>query len=154
MEIKTLFSSTKLVKEVAVPLIDIPQFITDLNSLLISLRRIQNFLLVKDINIKEPKKEEKIELNEIRINNDDIGEHVAIDFKNCNFGIKGEEIIKKDEYIKTDDKVLLKGLDFNVDKGELVTIIGETGSGKTCLPLIRIFIFLVTISVMLVKILG
>ena len=133
MEIKTLFSSTKLVKEVAVPLIDIPQFITDLNSLLISLRRIQNFLLVKDINIKEPKKEEKIELNEIRINNDDIGEHVAIDFKNCNFGIKGEEIIKKDEYIKTDDKVLLKSLDFNVDKGELVTIIGETGSGKTCL---------------------
>ena len=133
MEIKTLFSSTKLVKEVAVPLIDIPQFITDLNSLLISLRRIQNFLLVKDINVKEPKKEEKIELNEINIKNDDIGEHVAIDFKNCNFGIKGEEIIKKDEYIKTDDKVLLKSLDFNVDKGELVTIIGETGSGKTCL---------------------
>ena len=33
--------------------------------------------------------------------------------------------------MKTDDKVLLKGLDFNVDKGELVTIIGETGSGKT-----------------------
>ena len=134
MEIKTLFSSTKLVKEVAVPLIDIPQFITDLNSLLISLKRIQNFLLVKDINVELDKKEKINELNNI-INNDnnDIGDHVAIYFNNCDFGIKGEEIIKKDEYIKTDDKILLKNLDFNVDKGELVTIIGETGSGKTCL---------------------
>ena len=132
MEIKTLFSSTKLVKEVAVPLIDIPQFITDLNSLLISLKRIQNFLLVKDINAKHDKKENN-ELNEIRNDNDDIGDYVAIDFKNCDFGIKGEEIIKKDEYMKTDDKVLLKNIDFNLDKGELVTIIGETGSGKTCL---------------------
>ena len=132
MEIKTLFSSTKLVKEVAVPLIDIPQFITDLNSLLISLRRIQNFLLVKDINTK-PDKKENNELNEIKNDNDDIGDYVAIDFKNCDFGIKGEEIIKKDEYMKTDDKVLLKNIDFNLDKGELVTIIGETGSGKTCL---------------------
>ena len=133
MEIKTLFSSTKLVKEVAVPLIDIPQFITDLNSLLISLKRIQNFLLVKDINIENKINKNKIELNEIKNDNDEIGEHVAIDFKNCDFGIKGEEIIKKDEYIKTENKVLLKNIDFNVDKGELVTIIGETGSGKTCL---------------------
>ena len=137
MEIKTLFSSTKLVKEVAVPLIDIPQFITDLNSLLISLKRIQNFLLVKDIDINNKLKEQEktIELNNINNdnNNDDIGDYVAIDFRNCDFGIKGEEIIKKDEYIKTDDKILLKNLEFNVDKGELVTIIGETGSGKTCL---------------------
>jgi len=133
MEIKTLFSSTKLVKEVAVPLIDIPQFITDLNSLLISLKRIQNFLLVKDINEENKINKNKIELNEIKNDNNEIGEHVAIDFKNCDFGIKGEEIIKKDEYIKTDNKILLKNIDFNVDKGELVTIIGETGSGKTCL---------------------
>ena len=76
-----------------------------------------NFLLVKDIDItKKLKEQEKItELN--NINNEDdnnnIGEHVAIDFKNCDFGIKGEEIIKKDEFIKTDDKILLKNLDFN-----------------------------------------
>ena len=140
MEIKTLFSSTKLVKEVAVPLIDIPQFITDLNSLLISLKRIQNFLLVKDIDIsnKLKQQEKNKELDIININNnendiEDIGDHVAIDFKNCDFGIKGEEILKKDEYIKSEDKILLKKLEFNVDKGELVTIIGETGSGKTCL---------------------
>jgi ABC-type multidrug transport system fused ATPase/permease subunit len=92
---------------------------------------------VKDINIKNKLKEQEktIELNNIKNDNknDDIGDYVAIDFRNCDFGIKGEEIIKKDEYIKTDDKILLKNLEFNVDKGELVTIIGETGSGKTCL---------------------
>ena len=137
MEIKTLFSSTKLVKEVAVPLIDIPQFITDLNSLLISLKRIQNFLLVKDIDNKNNEKEKRNELNDI-INNDNndminIGDNSAINFNNCDFGIKGEEIIKKDEYMKTGDKVLLKNLNFSVNKGELITIIGETGCGKTCL---------------------
>ena len=137
MEIKTLFSSTKLVKEVAVPLIDIPQFITDLNSLLISLKRIQNFLLVKDIDNKSNEKEKRNELNDI-INNDNndminIGDNSAINFNNCDFGIKGEEIIKKDEYMKTGDKVLLKNLNFSVNKGELITIIGETGCGKTCL---------------------
>ena len=137
MEIKTLFSSTKLVKEVAVPLIDIPQFITDLNSLLISLKRIQNFLLVKDIDNKNNEKEKRNELNDI-INNDNndminIGDNSAINFNNCDFGIKGEEIIKKDEYMKTGDKVLLKNLNFSANKGELITIIGETGCGKTCL---------------------
>ena len=137
MEVKTLFSSTKLVKEVAVPLVDIPQFITDLNSLMISLRRIQNFLIVKDINVSKAKKIES-EFNIIKndnINNDDdsIASHIAIDFGNCDFGIKGEEIVTKDEYKKTPDKVLLKGLDLSINKGELVSVIGETGSGKTCL---------------------
>ena len=138
MEVKTLFSSTKLVKEVAVPLVDIPQFITDLNSLMISLRRIQNFLIVKDINTSKVEKineNKNINLNIIENNeiNDSLGNDIAIDFKKCNFGIKGEEIITKDEYKKTPDKTLLKDLDLLVKKGDLVTVIGETGSGKTCL---------------------
>ena len=132
MEVKTLFSSTKLVKEVAVPLVDIPQFITDLNSLKISLRRIQNFLVVKDIDLS---KAEKLEKNiNIMINDgEEVNNNVAIDFQKCDFGIKGEEVITKDEYKKTADKVLLKEMDLTINKGELVTIIGETGSGKTCL---------------------
>ena len=133
MEVKTLFSSTKLVKEVAVPLVDIPQFITDLNSLMISLRRIQNFLVVKDIEISK-KIERNINLIKNDSNNDDsIGNHIAIDFRNCDFGIKGEEKIAKDEYKKVADKVLLKEIDLSINKGDLVSIIGETGSGKTCL---------------------
>ena len=131
MEVKTLFSSTKLVKEVAVPLIDIPQFITDLNSLMISLKRIQNFLVVKDI---DTSKAEKLEKDLIKNNNDNsIANGIALDFKNCDFGIKGEEIVTKDEYKKTSDKVLLKELTLSIKKGELVSVIGETGSGKTCL---------------------
>ena len=133
MEVKTLFSSTKLVKEVAVPLVDIPQFITDLNSLMISLRRIQNFLVVKDIEISK-KIERNINLIKNDSNNDDsIRNHIAIDFRNCDFGIKGEEKITKDEYKKVADKVLLKEIDLSINKGDLVSIIGETGSGKTCL---------------------
>ena len=131
MEVKTLFSSTKLVKEVAVPLIDIPQFITDLNSLMISLRRIQNFLIVKDI---DTSKAEKIEKDLFKNNNDgSMANNIALDFKNCDFGIKGEEVVTKDEYKKIADKVLLKELTLSIKKGELVSIIGETGSGKTCL---------------------
>ena len=131
MEVKTLFSSTKLVKEVAVPLIDIPQFITDLNSLMISLRRIQNFLIVKDI---DTSKAEKIEKDLFKNNNDgSMANNIALYFKNCDFGIKGEEVVTKDEYKKIADKVLLKELTLSIKKGELVSIIGETGSGKTCL---------------------
>ena len=132
MEVKTLFSSTKLVKEVAVPLVDIPQFITDLNSLMISLKRIQNFLVVKDIDTSKAKQIEK-NLNDNNDDKDSIANNIAIDFKKCDFGIKGEEIRTKDEFKRTEDKVLLKELDLSIKKGDLVTILGETGSGKTCL---------------------
>ena len=132
MEVKTLFSSTKLVKEVAVPLVDIPQFITDLNSLKISLRRIQNFLVVKDIDTTKAEKIEK-NINIMLNDSEEVNNNSAIDFKKCDFGIKGEEVITKDEYKKIADKVLLKEIDLTINKGELVTIIGETGSGKTCL---------------------
>ena len=48
MDVETLFSSTKLIEEVAAPMINIPQYITDLESLKISLNRVQDFLLVKE----------------------------------------------------------------------------------------------------------
>ena len=53
MEIKNLFSSTKLIQEVAEPMINVPQYITDIKSLMISLNRIQNFLVVKDVEINK-----------------------------------------------------------------------------------------------------
>ena len=46
---------------------------------------------------------------------------------------KGEEIRTYDEYKKIPDKVLLKELYLSINKGDLVTVLGETGSGKTCL---------------------
>ena len=160
MDVETLFSSTKLIEEVAAPMINIPQYITDLESLKISMNRVQSFLVVKDIEKKideeneknEKEKEENTEnkangkeeneenkkienekeknaenkKNEDKEVNDNENENkIAIDYKNCDFGIKGEK--------NEENKILLKDFNLTINKGELVTIIGETGSGKSCL---------------------
>ena len=88
MDVATLFTSNKLINEVAGPTINIPQYITDLKSLMISLNRIQKFLIVKDIKLKEEeskdKKEEKTKKNFEKKNLNDL----AIEYTNCDFGIK------------------------------------------------------------------
>ena len=134
MDVETLFSSSQLIEEVAEPMVNIPQYITDLESLKISLNRIQNFLVVKDI---EKKMNENIEIK-IENNNENVengetknyneyenGNENAIEYQNCDFGIKGNII--------EENKILLKGLNMLIKKGDLVTIIGETGTGKSCL---------------------
>lgn len=35
--------------------------------------------------------------------------------------------------MEKNDKILLQGINLKINKEELVTMIGETGSGKTCL---------------------
>ena len=162
MDISTLFTSTQLINEVSGPTINIPQYIADLKSLMISLNRIQKFLIVKDIKLKdeeskdkkeekeisknenkeensepgEDKKEEKIKKNDEETNSNDI----AIEYTNCDFGIKAEDEEEKGEEIEDEqsegikeNKILLKGVNLIIKKGELITMIGETGSGKTCL---------------------
>ena len=120
MEISALFSSTKLIKEVAEPAINIPQYIADLKSLQISLNRIQSFLVIKDIDLHI--------YNQLKKNNEEnMSDGIAIKYENCDFGIKTEE------YGKKNDKILLQGINLKINKEELVTMIGETGSGKTCL---------------------
>ena len=132
MDVSTLFTSTQLIKEVSGPTINIPQYIADLKSLMISLNRIQNFLVVKDMRDdtnKEDNKEEEFEKKEEKINKE-----TAIQYINCDFGIKGE---KNDDDKSNDEsnenKILLKGINLTINKGELVSMIGETGSGKSCL---------------------
>ena len=129
MDVETLFSSTKLIEEVAAPMINIPQYITDLESLKISMNRVQNFLIVKDMEKEiNEKREEDNKINELReVNNNEIQNEnqIAIDYENCDFGIKGEK--------NEENKILLKDFNLSINKGELVTIIGETGSGKSCL---------------------
>jgi len=129
MAVETLFSSTKLIEEVAAPMINIPQYITDLESLKISMNRVQNFLIVKDMEKEiNEKREEDNKINELReVNNNEIQNEnqIAIDYEKCDFGIKGEK--------NEENKILLKDFNLSINKGELVTIIGETGSGKSCL---------------------
>ena len=120
MEVDTLFSSTKLIQEVAEPMVNIPQYIADLQSLKISLNRIQDFLTVKNIEKKLIQKEDN---DELQINSN--YNKIEIEFKNCDFGIKGEK--------GKENTILLKGINLMINKEELITIIGETGSGKSCL---------------------
>ena len=130
MDISTLFTSTQLIKEVSGPTINIPQYIADLKSLMISLNRIQNFLVVKDINyLKEKEKNEKEELDNKEENTNN---EVAIQYINCDFGIKGEKNNNSNDE-SNENKILLKGINLTINKEELVTMIGETGSGKSCL---------------------
>ena len=49
----------------------------------------------------------------------------AIEYQKCDFGIKFNQ--------NNENKILLKDLNLIIKKGELVTIIGETGTGKSCL---------------------
>ena len=136
MDIDDLFTSFQLIEEVAEPMVNVPQYIADLESLKISLNRIQDFLVVRDI---EKKVDEKVELEDGN-NNDsfknalikkeiengsEIENENAIEYKNCDFGIKGN--------INEENTILLKGLNFRIKKGDLVILIGETGSGKSCL---------------------
>ena len=159
MDVSTLFTSTRLINEVSGPTINIPQYIADLKSLMISLNRIQKFLIVKDIKLKdeeskdkkeekeisknenkeensepeEDKKEEQIKKNDEQTNSND----VAIEYTNCDFGIKAEDEEKEEEDEQSErikeNKILLKGVNLIIKKRELITMIGETGSGKTCL---------------------
>ena len=130
MDIETLFSSSQLIDEVAEPMANIPQYIFDLESLKISLNRIQDFLVVRDI---EKKINEKVEIEaennnenvEIQEEKDDDGNENAIEYQNCDFGIKGDK--------NEENNILLKDLNLLIKRGDLVTIIGRTGNGKTCL---------------------
>ena len=169
MDVTTLFTSTQLINEVAGPTINIPQYIADLKSLMISLNRIQNFLIVKDIKQKDEESKDKKEKEEKEVektpekenakengkveedkneeqanrNDEKNSSDVAIEYINCDFGIKAEDEEeeekdkKKGKQFEEEEKkesiVLLKGVNLVIKKEELVIMIGETGSGKTCL---------------------
>ena len=77
------------------------------------MKRLENFLNERDI---EGNSKEDNELKEQRID---------IKFSNCNFGIIN--------YRNNANKVLLKDINIEINKGDLVAVLGETGSGKTCL---------------------
>ena len=139
MDVSTLFTSTQLINEVSGPTINIPQYIADLKSLMISLNRIQKFLIVKDIKLNDEETKDKNEEQTKKYNEEKNSNDIAIEYNNCDFGIKAEE--KENEEKEEDEKsegikenrILLKGVNLVIKKEELTTIIGETGSGKSCL---------------------
>ena len=105
LEISSLFASFQLINTIAIPLKIIPIFLAQLVGNLVSIKRLQSFLLSEEhINniIKNP--EEK---------------NIMIKFENISFSVKNKNLLEK--------------INFTVKKGELIGIYGPTGSGKTCL---------------------
>ena len=113
MPIENLLTSIEIFDSMSYPLYRLPIFITSLLNCLISMKRLENFLNERDI---EGNSKEDNELKEQRID---------IKFSNCNFGIIN--------YRNNANKVLLKDINIEINKGDLVAVLGETGSGKTCL---------------------
>ena len=104
LEISSLFASFQLINTITIPLMIIPIFLAQLIGNLVSIKRLQSFLL-----------SEEHKNNFEKIND----EKIVIKFDKINFGVK--------------NKILLENIDLVENKGELIGIIGSTGSGKTFL---------------------
>ena len=113
MVLENLLASIEVFDTMAASLYRLPVFITAVLNCLISLRRLEQFLDNKNF--------EKTSKEDINLKN----KGIDIKIKNCDFGIINEEL--------DNNKILLHNIDLEIKKGELVVILGETGSGKTCL---------------------
>ena len=113
MVLENLLASIDIFDTMSASLYRLPIFITTLLNCLISLSRLEKFLNSKDF--KKTSKED-IALKQ---------QNIDIKLNNCNFGVFNSDLKKY--------KILLYDLDLEIKKGELVAVLGETGSGKTCL---------------------
>ena len=113
MVLENLLASIEIFDTMSASLYRLPIFITSLLNCLISMNRLEKFLDTKDFK-KTSKEDEKLKQ-----------ENIDIKLSNCHFGIFNSELKKS--------KILLSDLDIEIKKGELVAVLGETGSGKTCL---------------------
>ena len=113
MVLENLLASIEIFDTMAASLYRLPVFITALLNCLISMKRLESFLDNKDF--KKTSKEDPTLKSQ----------GIDIKFSNCNFGIINEEL--------ENNKILLHDLDLEIKRGELVVVLGETGSGKTCL---------------------
>ena len=77
---------------------------------MVALNRIKQFLYLKEYNDKQIEKLPK-------------ESNTAISISNVSFGLDRRDNIK--------EVILLKNIDLHINKGELVCIIGDVGSGKT-----------------------
>ena len=107
----TIFTTLALVDQVILPLNALPWVIMGFIKTFISLMRVQEFFSLKDnaptkVPLPPP-----------------FEEHNAIEVDNCSF------------YWKNSEDCCLIGLQFQVNKGELMAVTGKTGSGKTSLLL-------------------
>ena len=113
MLLENLLASIEVFDTMAVSLYRLPVFITAVLNCLISMKRLEQFLDNKNF--------QKTSIEDLNLKK----KGIDIKFSNCNFGIINEEL--------DTTKILLHDLDLEIKKGELVVVLGDTGSGKTCL---------------------
>ena len=113
IEISSLFTSFQLINSITIPLMIIPLFLAQLVGNLVSIKRLQSFLLSEDHYNNRNKIIPK--------------DNLIIKFDNITFGIKNHNAGKK-EKIK-----LLENISFSVKNGDFIGVVGNTGAGKTCL---------------------
>ena len=118
LDLPNLMTSIDIFDTMSGPLTKFPVFLKSMLNAFISMNRISKFL-----------KMENSEKYYCESNNKEI----SISIKNGNFGkinIENNNKISINNNIK---KYLINDLNLEIKKGELIAIIGETGSGKTCL---------------------
>ena len=129
IEISSLFTSFQLINTITIPLMIIPLFLAQLVGNLVSIKRLQSFLLSEDYSNNR---------NNL-IPKDDL----IIKFEDATFGVKNNKEYNNNNNIKINLSnnsqknieiiKLLENISFSIKKGEFIGIIGSTGSGKTCL---------------------
>ena len=112
MDTANMLTSIYIFDSLSDPLYLIPEFITGLTESFVSLKRIERFLGTKD---NDNSQVEKLPITT----------KTAVSIDNVDFGIEKEDAIEP--------TVLLKDIKLNIQKGELIGIVGEVGSGKSCL---------------------
>ena len=108
LDVENLMTSIDIFDSMSGPLYRLPIFITSTLNAFISMNRINKFLKVKDF---------KKQYISDTVNHP----NTSILIENISFGNIENQ------------KVLMSDVNLNIEKGELVAVLGETGCGKTCL---------------------
>ena len=181
MEVDKILTGFFVIGEFVEPLFCLPDFFIYLFEAIVSMRRIQDFLIIKEHDYKqieylkgkdniysveinhvdfgvektiekesELNKEENKDLNsdkslypkEIEMenieDNDDDNEHLVLSTNLKNELVKNNANPNKNKFLSSNSQkihkiILLKDINLQIKKGEHIGIIGEVGSGKTCL---------------------
>ena len=132
LEISILFTSLQLINTITGPLTIVPIFLSRIASNLISIRRLQAFLFSEE------------HFNNQNLSNKDKS-NLATRFDNTTFCIKNikqndnqkninlDLNLNQNLNIKEEQIKLLENITFSAKKGDFIGIMGNTGSGKTCL---------------------
>ena len=163
MDTTKIITGIYIVNDLVIPMFNLPHFIRFYFETIIGLVRIETFLSYKENDDKQIKYLPQDSEYAIIIENVDFGVENRIEDKTTTINKKEEEniklkvntienienkqttknnIINEDKVIRSkknkkvsEEKIitLLKGINFKIKKGEHIGIIGEVGSGKTCL---------------------